>query len=58
MPVYNKLVRDLIPDIIAAQGKQYSTTTLDAVAYAVELRKKLWQCFGFLTTRLIQYVVW
>ncbi|GIP30260.1 phosphoribosyl-ATP pyrophosphohydrolase [Paenibacillus sp. J23TS9] len=41
MPVYNKLVRDLIPDIIAAQGKQYMTRTLDAEAYAAELRKKL-----------------
>lgn len=41
MPVYNKLVRDLIPDIIGAQGKQYTIKTLDMETYIIELRKKL-----------------
>lgn len=41
MPVYNKLVRDLIPDIIGAQGKQYTIKTLDIETYSIELRKKL-----------------
>ncbi|GIP30277.1 hypothetical protein J23TS9_54070 [Paenibacillus sp. J23TS9] len=41
MPVYNKLVRDRIPDIIAAQGKQYTIKTLNQEEYIVELRKKL-----------------
>ncbi|MED5018477.1 nucleoside triphosphate pyrophosphohydrolase [Paenibacillus chibensis] len=41
MPIYNKLVRDLIPDIIGAQGKQYTIQTLDQEDYIAELRKKL-----------------
>ncbi|WP_068782189.1 MULTISPECIES: nucleoside triphosphate pyrophosphohydrolase [unclassified Paenibacillus] len=41
MPVYNKLVRDLIPDIIGAQGKQYTIKTLDIETYIIELRRKL-----------------
>lgn len=41
MPVYNKLVRDLIPEIIGSQGKQYSIQTLEPEAYHAELRKKL-----------------
>ncbi|MCM3040643.1 nucleoside triphosphate pyrophosphohydrolase [Paenibacillus motobuensis] len=41
MPTYNKLVRDFIPDIIGAQGKQYSIKTLDMETYSIELRKKL-----------------
>ena len=41
MSIYNKLVRDLIPDIIGAQGKQYTTKTLDQEDYIAELRKKL-----------------
>ncbi|MDR9855794.1 nucleoside triphosphate pyrophosphohydrolase [Paenibacillus sp. VCA1] len=39
--VYNKLVRDLIPDIIGAQGKQYTIQMLDKETYAAELRKRL-----------------
>lgn len=41
MPVYNKLVRDLIPDIIKAQGKNLKTEILDTDAYIRELRKKM-----------------
>lgn len=41
MPVYNKLVRDLIPDIIKAQGKSLKTEVLDTETYYKELRKKL-----------------
>jgi len=41
MPVYNKLVRDLIPDIIGAQGKQCTIKTLDMETYIIELRKRL-----------------
>lgn len=39
--VYNKLVRDLIPDIIAAGGSQPSTRVLDHADYQVALRSKL-----------------
>jgi len=40
MPVYNKLVRDHIPEIIASTGKQYSTRILENQEYISELRKK------------------
>ena len=38
---YNKLVRDQIPDIIAATGSQPSTRILDHVSYRGALRSKL-----------------
>ena len=38
---YNKLVRDRIPEIIAAQGERPVTRVLDDQAYAVCLEKKL-----------------
>lgn len=38
---YNKLVRDRIPEIIAAQGERPVTRALDDQAYAVCLEKKL-----------------
>ena len=38
---YNKLVRDQIPDIIAAAGSQPSTRILDHVSYRGALRSKL-----------------
>ncbi|MDC3418085.1 nucleoside triphosphate pyrophosphohydrolase [Aquibacillus salsiterrae] len=41
MPVYNKLIRDLIPNVIAKAGKQYATRILDDEEYITELRKKL-----------------
>ncbi|SHR48311.1 Phosphoribosyl-AMP cyclohydrolase [Mycobacteroides abscessus subsp. abscessus] len=40
MPVYYKLVRDQIPEMIASTGKQYSTRILDKQRYISELRKK------------------
>src|SRR5699024_8300659 len=41
MPIYNKLVRDRIPEIIENSGKKYTTKILDEDAYVVELKKKL-----------------
>lgn len=38
---YNKLVRDQIPDIIAATGSQPSTRVLDHASYQSALRSKL-----------------
>jgi predicted house-cleaning noncanonical NTP pyrophosphatase (MazG superfamily) len=38
---YNKLVRDQIPDIIAATGSQPSTRVLDHASYRDALRSKL-----------------
>jgi predicted house-cleaning noncanonical NTP pyrophosphatase (MazG superfamily) len=39
--VHNKLVRDRIPEIIAADGKQANTRILDKKEYRKELIKKL-----------------
>ena len=39
--LYNKLVRDRIPAIIAASGRQYAVARLDDAAYAAALRAKL-----------------
>lgn len=41
MPVFNKLVRDKIPEIIIANGQTPLTRTLDDDDYQVELHKKL-----------------
>lgn len=41
MPVYNKLVRDLIPQIIAASGKKFDTKILDDNIYLEMLNQKL-----------------
>ncbi|MEK5414092.1 phosphoribosyl-ATP pyrophosphohydrolase [Paenibacillus odorifer] len=41
MPVYEKLVRDGIPDLIASQGKDFNTRILESKEYITELRKKL-----------------
>ncbi|MFD0048950.1 phosphoribosyl-ATP pyrophosphohydrolase [Actinomycetes bacterium NPDC127524] len=41
MPVYNKLVRDRIPEIIANTGVQFSTRILDDQEYLQELKNKL-----------------
>lgn len=41
MPIYNKLVRDRIPEIIEKDGKQCSTEILDDKTYVVELKKKI-----------------
>ncbi|OCA86164.1 nucleoside triphosphate pyrophosphohydrolase [Bacillus sp. FJAT-27986] len=40
MPIHNKLVRDLIPNIIEETGKKFSTRILDNDEYVKELRKK------------------
>lgn len=40
MPVYNKLVRDKIPDIIKNSGKEAFTKILSDYEYKTELRKK------------------
>lgn len=41
MPTYNKLVRDLIPDIITRTGKMCITHKVEGRAYETALRKKL-----------------
>jgi len=41
MPTYNKLVRDLIPNIIEQNGKGYKTEILSEEEYIKELQKKL-----------------
>ena len=41
MPTYNKLVRDLIPQIIEKTGKRYATKILDTDDYKAALRTKL-----------------
>lgn len=41
MPVYNKLVRDLIPQVIKATGKECRTRILDEEEYKKELIIKL-----------------
>lgn len=41
MPVYNKLVRDLIPQVIQANGKECRTRILDEEEYKKELIAKL-----------------
>ncbi|MDQ0493877.1 nucleoside triphosphate pyrophosphohydrolase [Paenibacillus brasilensis] len=41
MRTYNKLVRDKIPHLITAQGKECSTRILDPAEYKQALRTKL-----------------
>lgn len=41
MPVYHKLVRDLIPEIIEKSGKQCTLRTMDDVEYLSALHTKL-----------------
>ncbi|HZG70196.1 MAG TPA: nucleoside triphosphate pyrophosphohydrolase [Chondromyces sp.] len=43
MPIYNKLVRDKIPEIIKASGKGYRTKQLSEVDYIKELKRKLYE---------------
>jgi predicted house-cleaning noncanonical NTP pyrophosphatase (MazG superfamily) len=40
MPVYNKLVRDRIPEIIESTGKKFTTRILNNEEYITELNKK------------------
>lgn len=39
--VYNKLVRDRIPEIIEKSGKKFVIDVMDEEAYKIELNKKL-----------------
>lgn len=41
MKIYNKLVRDKIPEIIAAGGGRCATKTLQPVSFILELENKL-----------------
>ncbi|WP_172200062.1 nucleoside triphosphate pyrophosphohydrolase [Saccharibacillus qingshengii] len=41
MPTHNKLIRNLIPSIIASTGKSSTTRILNEAEYAAELRAKL-----------------
>jgi predicted house-cleaning noncanonical NTP pyrophosphatase (MazG superfamily) len=41
MPIYNKLVRDRIPEIINNSGSTLTSRILDDTEYRVELRTKL-----------------
>ncbi|WP_342512115.1 nucleoside triphosphate pyrophosphohydrolase [Sporosarcina sp. FSL K6-1522] len=41
MPIYNKLVRDLIPDIIKKDSKTCVTYRLDDSQYITEVNKKM-----------------
>lgn len=41
MPIYNKLVRDRIPEIIQDTGKDLKSEVLSHDRYIVELKKKL-----------------
>ncbi|MBS4208059.1 nucleoside triphosphate pyrophosphohydrolase [Bacillus sp. FJAT-50079] len=41
MPIYNKLVRDRIPEVIENTGKSFSTRILDENEYHDELLKKM-----------------
>lgn len=40
MPIYNKLVRDCIPEIIKKTGKKFTTRILDNKEYIKELKTK------------------
>lgn len=40
MPIYNKLVRDRIPEVIEKTGKQFTTRILDNEEYIKELKTK------------------
>jgi predicted house-cleaning noncanonical NTP pyrophosphatase (MazG superfamily) len=40
MPIYNKLVRDRIPEIIENTGKQFLARTLENEEYIKELKNK------------------
>jgi predicted house-cleaning noncanonical NTP pyrophosphatase (MazG superfamily) len=43
MIIYNKLVRDRIPEIIKADGKSFTTRILEEEEYRQELRKKAYE---------------
>ncbi|WP_099517149.1 nucleoside triphosphate pyrophosphohydrolase [Paenibacillus sp. BIHB 4019] len=41
MKTYNKLVRDNIPQIIQASGKQFSSRVLNTAEYEIALKEKI-----------------
>lgn len=41
MPIYNKLVRDFIPQVIEKAGSEFSTRILSEEEYIIEVKKKL-----------------
>lgn len=43
MPTYNKLVRDLIPQVIEGTGKKFSTKILNDEEYIKELKRKIFE---------------
>jgi predicted house-cleaning noncanonical NTP pyrophosphatase (MazG superfamily) len=43
MPIYNKLVRDRIPEIIQKTGKKFTTRILDNEEYKKELNTKTFE---------------
>jgi predicted house-cleaning noncanonical NTP pyrophosphatase (MazG superfamily) len=43
LPNYNKLVRDLIPNVIKRTGKGFTTRVLDESEYIIELKKKAFE---------------
>lgn len=43
MPIYNKLVRDRIPEVIQKTGKKFSTRILNESEYIVQLKKKAYE---------------
>jgi predicted house-cleaning noncanonical NTP pyrophosphatase (MazG superfamily) len=40
MPIYNKLVRDRIPEVIESTGKKFTTRILNNEEYITELKNK------------------
>jgi predicted house-cleaning noncanonical NTP pyrophosphatase (MazG superfamily) len=43
MPVYNKLVRDCIPEVIENTGKRFSARKLNEFEYIEQLKKKAYE---------------
>ncbi|MEK4520622.1 nucleoside triphosphate pyrophosphohydrolase [Psychrobacillus sp. FSL W7-1457] len=43
MPVYNKLVRDQIPQVIEKSGSKFSTRILDKSEHLTEVKNKLYE---------------
>ena len=43
MPIYNKLVRDRIPEIIEMSGKTCTTRLLTEEEYIIEINKKMYE---------------
>ncbi|WP_391204688.1 phosphoribosyl-ATP pyrophosphohydrolase [Psychrobacillus sp. L4] len=43
MPIYNKLVRDLIPQVIEKTGSKFSTRILDPSEHLTEIKNKLFE---------------